>query len=320
MKKYLIFLISLLVLGLGFGVIFADYQQSLIENFDNYNDGLLSGQGGWVADPCFVVGAQYRYGPSGKGVYCNVGGEGALKSFSGRVAGSQVFYIKTTQSGADLYTQFYEDNLYPFAFRMRWNNRWSIGHPTGNGWADFGSWAPNVWYKVEVEWNANRGINGQARARIDDGAWSDWREANAPFNKINKIGLVPSTPPGYWDEFSDPSVPQFISAFADFKPDTLNLRSRGRWVTTYIELPVGYDVNQIKLGSIRLNNQISAELKPVGIGDYDNNGISDLMVKFNRSGVENILEVGEEVEITITGELADGSLFQGSDTIKVISK
>lgn len=36
------------------------------------------------------------------------------------------------------------------------------------------------------------------------------------------------------------------------------------------------------------------------------------MVKFNKPAVQAILKIGDEVEITITGELIDGRLFQGS--------
>ena len=90
-------------------------------------------------------------------------------------------------------------------------------------------------------------------------------------------------------------------------------------VTTYIELPVDYNTNNINLESIRLNGQISIESKPIEINDYDKNGIFDLIVKFNRSIVQSILKIGENIEITITGKFVDGRLFQGSDIIRVIS-
>jgi len=106
----------------------------------------------------------------------------------------------------------------------------------------------------------------------------------------------------------------------DFDPDTLNLKSKGKWVTVYIELPVGFDVNEINITTITLNGEISAELKPTEIGDYDGDGIPDLMVKLNRTAVQNILEVGGNVEIIISGRLIDKRLFEGKDIIKVIDK
>jgi len=90
-------------------------------------------------------------------------------------------------------------------------------------------------------------------------------------------------------------------------------------VTTYFELPKGYNLNEIDLESIKLNNQIPIKLRLIQIGDYDQNGILNLMVKFARSAVQSILEVGEEVKIIISGQLIDGRTFEGSDTIRVIS-
>jgi len=67
-----------------------------------------------------------------------------------------------------------------------------------------------------------------------------------------------------------------------------------------------------------LNDLVRAEDNPIGIEDYDNDGIADLMVKFNMSAVQEILEEGDEVVITITGEFTDRIPFGGTDTIQVI--
>jgi len=109
-----------------------------------------------------------------------------------------------------------------------------------------------------------------------------------------------------------------LIARVDFDPDTLNLKSKGKYVTVYIELPVSYDVNDINVASIKLNNQIQAETKPTQIGDYDNNGAPDLMVKLDRAAVQTILKTGDKIKITISGRLNDGRPFEGTDTIKVI--
>jgi hypothetical protein len=116
-----------------------------------------------------------------------------------------------------------------------------------------------------------------------------------------------------------PLVPiVIIPAKVDVDPDTLNLKSKGKWVTTYIELPEGYDVSNIDVNTVLLNDQVHAKDHPTEIGDNDNDGIADLMVKFDRSAVQEILEVGEEVEVTVTGDLTDGPPFEGSDLIRVI--
>ncbi len=69
-----------------------------------------------------------------------------------------------------------------------------------------------------------------------------------------------------------------------------------------------------------LSDLIPAELKPTEIGDYDHDGIPDLMVKFDRQAVINILPIGDSVEIIISGRLTDGTPFEGTDTIRVIGK
>ena len=104
----------------------------------------------------------------------------------------------------------------------------------------------------------------------------------------------------------------------DFDPDTLNLKSKGKFVTVYIELPPGYDVSQIDVSSITLNGTVPALDKPTKVGDYDSDGVPDLMVKFDGAAVQDLLTPGSQVEITITGEVT-GIGFEGSDTIRVIN-
>jgi hypothetical protein len=61
---------------------------------------------------------------------------------------------------------------------------------------------------------------------------------------------------------------------------------------------------------------------PLAIGDYDSDAVPDLTVKFNRNTVISyIYNQGLRhgtVTLTVKGALNDGTLFQGSDTIKVI--
>lgn len=113
-------------------------------------------------------------------------------------------------------------------------------------------------------------------------------------------------------EFTTISVPA-IEAAIDIDPDTLNLQSKGEWITCYIWLPEGYDVADIDPESILLNGQVVPDW-----GRVDETG-QMLIVKFNSSEVQDILEVGE-VELTISGELTDGTKFEGTDTITVIDK
>lgn len=66
-----------------------------------------------------------------------------------------------------------------------------------------------------------------------------------------------------------------ITATVVIHPQTLNLGSKGRWLTAHIELPKGYNLSDIDVSRIMLNDTIPVELTP--IGDYDCDGIPDLM-------------------------------------------
>jgi len=133
----------------------------------------------------------------------------------------------------------------------------------------------------------------------------------------------------YWDPeiyfFGPIQVlsPTVIAAI-DINPDTLNLQSRGRWITAYIEFPEDYDVNDINVSSIMLNDTIPANIKPIAIGDYESDTVPDLMVKFDRAKVTSYILGNIDIEekfttitLTITGKLYGGTPFQGSDTIKI---
>lgn len=109
-----------------------------------------------------------------------------------------------------------------------------------------------------------------------------------------------------------------VLATIDVAPDTLNLKSKGKWITVHIEFPEGYDVNDVDVSSVVLNGAVLAESAPVEVGDYDGDGIADLMVKFDRADVQSILSPGYDVSLTVSGKLADDTAFEGTDTIRVI--
>ncbi len=106
----------------------------------------------------------------------------------------------------------------------------------------------------------------------------------------------------------------------DFDPDTLNLKSKGKFVTVYIELPEDFDVSEIDLFSLELNELVPPLPKPIEIGDYDSDGINDLMVKFDRQELIEVLEPGKEQIVDLTGRLSDGRPIAGFDIIRVIDK
>ena len=118
------------------------------------------------------------------------------------------------------------------------------------------------------------------------------------------------------------TIKNWTPATVNIEPDTLNLKSKGKWITAYIELQEGYNISDINISTILLNGTIPVDLNaPTAIGDYDNDGVPDLMVKFNRTAVcEFILFKGIKVgnvTLKISGKLVNGIEFEGCGTIRV---
>ncbi len=101
-----------------------------------------------------------------------------------------------------------------------------------------------------------------------------------------------------------------IEASIEIHPETLNLKSKGRWVTCIIELPSYLEESDIDPSTVELEGTIAAE-KPIVTGH-------SLNVKFDRSDLEEMLTAGEDIVLTVTGQLWDGMHFQGTDTIRAI--
>jgi hypothetical protein len=168
------------------------------------------------------------------------------------------------------------------------------------------------------------------------GPWTFWDvDELAPYEWI----FTPPNSYGYYEFYTvatdvalnvenapdeaDVAVCVVIPAEVDICPKSLNLRSRGRWITAFIELPLGYDVREIDVGTAAVEGgelmeaAVPAEPRPTAICDHDNDGIPDLMVKFDRSDVQELVEVGENVELAVIGRWR-GIWFRGSDNIRAI--
>ena len=104
-----------------------------------------------------------------------------------------------------------------------------------------------------------------------------------------------------------------IEVDAEIRPKTINLSSNGKWMVCLVWLPEDYDVADVDTNSILLNWQIQPTRAWINEKD------SVVMLKFSRSEVCDILEAGE-VELTVSGELVDGTKFEGTDTIRIIDK
>jgi hypothetical protein len=107
-----------------------------------------------------------------------------------------------------------------------------------------------------------------------------------------------------------------VVAGLDFDPNSLNLKSSGRWVTCYIELPEGHEPDSVDVSSVSLCDSLPAVEHPTSVCDYDEDEIDELMVKFDRAAVCAMLAPGDSVEVWVTGAVGEAE-FSGVDTIRV---
>jgi hypothetical protein len=160
----------------------------------------------------------------------------------------------------------------------------------------------------------------------------DWRNTDG---KDHALVFVNPNTPGYiiaWEDLlnlGDADFQDFILAALTpvnvsvcFCPRTLNLKSKGRWITAIIKLPKNYVADDVNFSSILLNGTIQAE-------KWHFCKSSRLIVlKFSRAAVIELVKEALndvrcrksiEVSLTLTGKFLDGMPFQGTGKIRVIN-
>lgn len=113
-------------------------------------------------------------------------------------------------------------------------------------------------------------------------------------------------------------VPDYLPLIVEYGPETINLKSNGNYVTAYIEMPGGhtlYDIDLDTLAITEINGRAITPIKAVAkfiekyhVGDEDGDGTQDLMVKFSRCALQQVLTPGES-QITLQGNLGGGGLL-----------
>ncbi|TKJ38029.1 MAG: hypothetical protein CEE38_04520 [Planctomycetes bacterium B3_Pla] len=104
----------------------------------------------------------------------------------------------------------------------------------------------------------------------------------------------------------------------DIDPDPLYMDSKGQWITCYIEPPEGCNVSEIDVDSVLMEGLLEVQHSFVE-GDV-------LMVKFDRQDLIAYIEVvlgiapPDDVTLMVTGRLADGLLFEGTDVIGILDE
>ena len=131
-----------------------------------------------------------------------------------------------------------------------------------------------------------------------------------------------------WDNLRLIERPKVVPATITLDPGTLYLHCPGKWLVCYIELPAGYDVNNIDEATVTLQD-IPAYQGKEGWGkpscnkskivDHDGNGLEERIVRFDLEAVQAIVQPPEAI-LTVKGNLTDKTPFEGAATIKVVDK
>jgi predicted outer membrane repeat protein len=106
-----------------------------------------------------------------------------------------------------------------------------------------------------------------------------------------------------------------LVAQIDIRSRTINLRSKGKWIACRIALPEYYNFAGIDPNTVFLEDEIQADR--VWLAE------EFAIAKFSRSAIQEVLadlETPAEVELLVSGQLKDGTPFEGTDIIRVIDK
>lgn len=165
----------------------------------------------------------------------------------------------------------------------------------------FGNYSEDGTYTFHVDAKAENTTLISGENLFDDRPAMD-REVPS-FSRLGSVSIVVT------------NVPDFIPGSVEIGPETLNLKSRGRWVTAYLELPVelsnrdnleSLEASKVAITAIdgQPTEPIVANPRASSIGDFDNDGILDRSYKFSRSDLFSNLSPGIH-EIQIETQLKD---------------
>ncbi len=96
-------------------------------------------------------------------------------------------------------------------------------------------------------------------------------------------------------------------------PRTLNLKSKGRWMTVKIKLPEDMNTTDFGVEDVRVSIH-GTELTP----EWYKVGQNVIILKFNRKHVQELADGSSTLEITVTGTI-DNESFAETDTIRIIN-
>ena len=116
------------------------------------------------------------------------------------------------------------------------------------------------------------------------------------------------------------SSPAVIEAEVSIKPETINLKSKGKF-KAFIELPSPYSVEDIDPETVECNGAQAIDGKTDKHGRFIATfNVQDLDLGFDSNARKGRDDKKVKVTLTVSGELKDGTRFEGSDTVSIKGK
>ena len=168
--------------------------------------------------------------------------------------------------------------------------------------------------------------------RVNVSHLGGWRRVEVRLTALDS-GAFDTSYMAYWDNFQLATGPEIIPATVVFDPNALNLASCRRWTTCYVTLPEAYDANDIVGSSVTVQGAdpdaaaipaymgrqrwASAEGNEHNVADRDGDSLLERMIRFEHALLKEIV-AEPDATLTVSGQLVDGSEFEGTATIRVI--
>jgi len=186
----------------------------ICDDFNDYINGDLNGQGGWSGSTAFDIEDITTYE-----------GEKAVEIITTATGGNRIIHIegteyaegsiawywrRTSNNNGGAYVMLTESGTGNWKVFVAMENTGQIVHYYNGGSDNVGAYSINDWHFLEAEWLND----GTARVRIDEGEWSAWRDAFGDWTNLDGIDLIAgNTSPNattYWDYIGVWEEPQEI--------------------------------------------------------------------------------------------------------------
>jgi hypothetical protein len=142
-------------------------------------------------------------------------------------------------------------------------------------------------------------------------SWASDAPSEPTDGSADQVGAIGSEPV--------PANVQLVIGSFELRPEVLNLKSAGKYITGFLSLPDGRTVRDVFIPSVMLNGVVyaSTSFGPHNtVVEFKNKEC--LMLKFDKEWVQEILPEGDSVPVWVVGSFVDGTQFVANGEATVV--